>query len=232
MITRIFHALRRRLFPDPLTRLKTIHFEGVERFGTDYGGWSVCTPLIRRDSVVYSFGIGTDVSFDLGLIERFGVTVHAFDPTPASIEWVKKFHDRPDLKVYPYGLADFNGSRTFYPPDNPDHISHTIVPKTTSSAPAFEVEFKTLDAIMRELGHDSIDVLKMDIEGAEYGVVDDLTNKKIFPKQLLVEYHHDMYPGLTKPNTLDSIGKLRRAGYQLFHVSPTLREFHFIRQTK
>jgi FkbM family methyltransferase len=229
MISRIFHALRRRLFPDPLTRLKVIRPAGIERFGTDYGGWSVCTPFIRPDSVVYSFGIGTDVSFDLGIIERFGLKVHAFDPTPASIEWVKQHHQRPDLAIYPYGLADFNGFRTFYPPDNPDHISHTIIPKSTHASPAFEAEFKTLDVVMKELGHENVDLLKMDIEGSEYGVVTDLIKKKLFPKQLLVEYHHDMYPGLTRKNTFDSIQELHRAGYKLFHISPTLREFHFIR---
>ena len=35
---------------------------------------------IRADSVVYSFGVGTDVSWDKEMIQRFDVTVHAFDP--------------------------------------------------------------------------------------------------------------------------------------------------------
>jgi FkbM family methyltransferase len=185
--------------------------------------------MINAKSVIYSFGIGTDVSFDLGLMERFGVTVHAFDPTPASIAWVTEHHSRPDLIVHAYGLAHFNGTQQFYPPDNSDHISHTLVPKTASSAHAFEAEFKTLDAIMKELGHDRIDVLKMDIEGAEYEVVEDILRKKIFPQQLLVEYHHEMYPGLTTRQTVNSIKTLTNSGYQLFHVSRTLREFHFIR---
>ena len=30
--------------------------------------------------MVYSFGVGQDISWDLAMIERFGVTVHAFDP--------------------------------------------------------------------------------------------------------------------------------------------------------
>ncbi len=229
MIRRVYYAIRRKIFLAPLPHVKLVQFDGVRRFGAVYGGWVVCTPFIHADSVVYSFGIGTDVSFDIGFIERFGLKIHAFDPTPASIAWVKEHHDRPDLIVHSYGLADFNGFRTFYPPDNPEHISHTIVPKTTHAAPAFEAEFKTLDVIMNELGHENIDVLKMDIEGSEYGVVSDLVKKKIFPKQLLVEYHHGMYPGLTRKDTLDSINELHKAGYKLFHVSPTLREFHFIR---
>ncbi|HEX3777949.1 MAG TPA: hypothetical protein VHV51_25955 [Polyangiaceae bacterium] len=44
---------------------------------------------LDQDAVVYSFGVACDVSFDQALIAARGVTVHAFDPTPRSIEWVK-----------------------------------------------------------------------------------------------------------------------------------------------
>ncbi len=37
--------------------------------GTSYGGYEVLPALLGRDSVVYSVGIGEDISFDLGLIE-------------------------------------------------------------------------------------------------------------------------------------------------------------------
>ncbi|HEX7718479.1 MAG TPA: hypothetical protein VF389_01635, partial [Woeseiaceae bacterium] len=46
------------------------------------GGWWFHPDTLHIDSIVYSFGIGEDVEFDLFLIERFGLVVHAFDPTP------------------------------------------------------------------------------------------------------------------------------------------------------
>src|SRR5262245_55558008 len=57
------------------------------RLGSIYGGWWVRPERVRQDSIVYSFGIGRDITYDLGLIERFGVTVHAFDPTPICLNW-------------------------------------------------------------------------------------------------------------------------------------------------
>ena len=60
-----------------------------ERIGSEYGGWDVNTETIDKHSTVYSFGVGEDASFDIALIEKFGLTVHAFDPTPRSIEWVR-----------------------------------------------------------------------------------------------------------------------------------------------
>src|SRR5262245_49383259 len=73
-----------------------------ERFGSDYGGWDVVATNICADSIVYSFGVGEDASFDMALIERFGLTIHAFDPTPKSIEWAKRqgFSDRFVMHYY------------------------------------------------------------------------------------------------------------------------------------
>jgi hypothetical protein len=59
------------------------------RLGTEYGGWSLCPHLLCQESIVYSIGIGDDISFDLSLIKKFGITVNAFDPTPESVKWVR-----------------------------------------------------------------------------------------------------------------------------------------------
>jgi hypothetical protein len=39
--------------------------------------------------VVFSFGVANDIRFDTGVIDHFGCTVHAFDPTPRWVEWIK-----------------------------------------------------------------------------------------------------------------------------------------------
>ena len=49
---------------------------------------------------------------------------------------------------------------------------------------------KTLTSTMKQLGHDAIDLIKMDIEGSEYAVLDEICQKNIKVGQILVEYHH------------------------------------------
>ena len=49
---------------------------------------------------------------------------------------------------------------------------------------------------MRELGRDHIDVLKMDIEGSEYGVLEDVLYLDI--RQLLVEVHQRFFYRMEK----------------------------------
>src|ERR687895_610782 len=71
----------------------------------DAGGrWSVATDGLGPDTVVYAFGVGTDVSFERDLIARHGVTVHAFDPTPLALEWAagQRLPDR--FHLHPYGV--------------------------------------------------------------------------------------------------------------------------------
>ncbi|GIS76398.1 MAG: hypothetical protein CM1200mP12_21170 [Gammaproteobacteria bacterium] len=44
--------------------------------------WGIDKSMIDSESVIYSVGVGSNIDFDLELIDSLGVTVHAFDPTP------------------------------------------------------------------------------------------------------------------------------------------------------
>jgi hypothetical protein len=67
----------------------------------DGSGWWFTAQGLDQDSIVYSLGVGDDIAFDLSIIERFNAEVHAFDPTPSSIEMFStadlpsRFHFHP-----------------------------------------------------------------------------------------------------------------------------------------
>ncbi len=81
--------------------------------------------------------------------------------------------------------------------------------------------------MMGKLGHEQIDILKIDVEGAEYEVLDGLGEVERLPTQVLVEFHH-RFPGIGKQRTADSIEYLRKLGYQIFWISDTGREIGFL----
>jgi FkbM family methyltransferase len=151
--------------------------------------WCVYPGGLSRESVVYSFGIGRDLSFERALIERFGLTVHAFDPTPPAVEWVSTQRLPAGLFVHPVGLADYDGSARFAPPGRPDRCSFSML-TASPSGEAVEAPVRRLITLMAELGHPRLDLLKMDIEGAEYRVLADVLRSSIRPGQILVEFHH------------------------------------------
>jgi FkbM family methyltransferase len=199
-----------------------------ERFGSDYGGWNVVTKNMGTHSVVYSFGVGEDASFDLALIERFGLTVQAFDPTPKSIKWVKNQNFPEGFIMHDYGIAASDGDVLFNPPENPNHVSHTLLDRPSTASKAISVPVKRLGTIMEELGHTVLDIIKMDVEGAEYDVITDISESGIRPTQILVEFHH-RFPGVGVKKSKEAINRLLSIGYGIFSVSSTCQEVCFIR---
>ncbi len=200
----------------------------TERHGSDYGGWTVCPQGLGPCSVVYSFGVGQDVSFDLSLIARFGLTVHGFDPTPRSIAWVRAQALPERFRFHPYGLADFDGLAHFDPPDHPAYVSYTLRAIPSEAEGAVAAPVYRLGTIARRLGHDRIDLLKMDIEGAEYAVIADLAEAGVRVHQLLVEFHHRMQ-GIGVRRTREALARLDGLGYRIFSVAPGGREYSFLR---
>jgi FkbM family methyltransferase len=178
---------------------------------------------------VYSLGIGEDASFDLSVIQTYRAQVFAFDPTPRCIEWVEKRAWPQEFHFYPHGIAGHEGIATFYPPEDPDHISHSILERKETASLAVQVPVKRLSEVSRMLGHRRIDVLKMDIEGAEYDVLEDtIEQQDVEIDQILVEFHH-FFDSISYEQTQTAIERLNKAGYRVFHVSANGFEVAFIR---
>jgi len=205
------------------------------RLGTEYGGWWVNPELLSAQSAVFCVGVGSDVSFDLAMIERFGCTVHAFDPTPKAVAWVTGQTFPPRFVFHPLGLADDDGEMHFIlPGEHPSWDSYKLgAPGSTEERGAADraiCHVRRLETLVREVGVGRVDLLKMDIEGGEYAVIRDLLAGTIRPRQLLVEFH---YLGAADhaanfDATVKAVRDLRQAGYRIFARSPHGLEFSFL----
>jgi FkbM family methyltransferase len=222
--------LRAALGRDYFHRTQT--YRPITRFGgrpgSHFGAWATDATSLSADSIVYSAGVGDDISFDLALIERYGLTIHAIDPTPAAIEWLAHQHPPKTFILHPYALGGRDATTRFFANKNPDWISHSMLQTSHTVAEAIEVPLRRLATLMRELGHDRIDLLKLDIEGAEYEVIDDLLASRIPIGQLLVEFHH-RFEGIGPDRTRRAVRALNEAGFRSFHVSAIGEEYSFIR---
>ena len=78
-----------------------------------------------------------------------------------------------------------------------------------------------------DLGHDSLDILKMDIEGAEYAVLHNVLENSIPVTQLCVEFHH-RWREIGVSRTREAISALRARGYRIFHISDSGEEYSFL----
>ncbi|MGE0089286.1 MAG: FkbM family methyltransferase [Bacteroidales bacterium] len=220
--------IRKTILKKDFFSKKTIKIKNKITLGNKGASWTICTESVDSNSIIYSFGVGTDISFDVQMINRFGIKIYAFDPTPKSINWIKEQNLPKEFIFEPYGLAGESGEIEFTLPENSNYVSGSIHNVLGSKGSTIRVPVKNLEEIMKSFSHTQIDILKMDIEGAEYDVIDYIIDKKIDIKQLLVEFHH-RFPAIGIAKSKKAINKLKLAGYKIFHISNNGEEYSFIK---
>jgi FkbM family methyltransferase len=203
----------------------------IDRETLESESWRYVADGLDENSVVYSLGVGDSIDFDLDVIRRFGLTVHAFDPTPFAQSWVRRQALPANFIFHPWAAASEDGGLRLYRRVNTRGRSSAVMwtadrdagdPNDFIDSPAY-----TLQSIMDRLGHASVDLVKMDVEGAEFDILDGLERARSLPRQLLVEFHH-RFPGIGKQRTADCIARLRQYGYRIFAISETGREVGFL----
>jgi FkbM family methyltransferase len=224
----------RRLYRERSERGEDIWVEPVlhcrkVRLGRGDGEWFVNPDRLGPGSIVYSVGVGLDISFDTDLIDRYGVELHAFDPTPISREWLDRQTIPAKFHFHSLGLASYDGFAEFQLPV--EHgVSFTMLSGLECRQNA-SCEVARLGTILERFGHRHIDLLKLDIEGAEYDIIDDIVAHRDRISQLLIEFHHRMVPGIEGMNkTKDALKRLADAGFKLFYVSSRGLEYCFLRE--
>ncbi len=212
------------------------------RMGTVYGGWTVADTRELRNGVAVLCGAGEDVSFDLALQKRFGCEVLIVDPTPRAIEHFNELlaafrENRPfainrssetydlaevdiaKIKYVPVAIWTARDTLKFWMPQDPSHVSHSITNLQRSSQ-YIEVQADTLSAVLSSHGLlcDELELLKLDIEGAETEIIAWLCENRVFPRQLLVEFDEVHFPRPIANRKIESsINLLLANGYRMAH---------------
>lgn len=203
----------------------------IIHLGNEYGGYGVAPQNLREGAIVYSFGIGEDISFDFDIMEQYNAKVYAFDPTPKSIEWIRKQKLPLHFKFFPYGLSCRDGIEKFYLPRNTDYVSGSVIPSDRLKNEYIEVEMHRLSTIMEQLQHDRVDIIKMDIEGSEYMVIPDILSCRLNITQICLEVHGRFLDnGYRKTRQL--IKLLNQHGYYIIYVSDSCEELTFLKKHK
>lgn len=177
----------------------------IDVASTQSADWNYIADRLDEDSVAYSLGVGDSIDFDLDIIEKTALAVHAFDPTPYAMEWVQRQTLPVQFVFHPWAASGKDGSLRLYRRVNNRGKRAKVMWTADSNAgdpndfidsPAY-----TIDSIMKKLDH--------------------------LPEQLLIEFHH-RFPGIGRERTAAGIKKLKRLGYRIFSISETGREVGFL----
>ncbi|MDP5218184.1 FkbM family methyltransferase [Ruegeria sp. 2205SS24-7] len=191
--------------------------------------------------------MGEDASFDVALAKKYGARILLVDPTPRAVSHYEAMKSRfgrsaeiefveggtqpveaydldgisaSDLVLEPTALWTENTTLKFFQPENPEHVSHSIVNFQNNyrkDTAAIEVEAITLQTLLHRHGLEGqpIALLKLDIEGAEVEVLEQLAEQGVFPRQICVEFDELNRPGDKAFERVDRAdAALRSAGYQ------------------
>ncbi|MGA2263161.1 MAG: FkbM family methyltransferase [Acidobacteriota bacterium] len=200
------------------------------RVGARYdGGKWVCDPQTLPDkSVVYSFGVGDDISFDMDMAGMFGCEVYMFDPSPSVVTNFSNFKSgrscgRGHIYFQPVGLG---------PVSSEEQKQWNLVIEGKPCA------VKSLADIARSLNHTHVDILKIDIEGGEFAALKQMllsrTLLSLQVKQLMVEFH--LWNDDSFADFVRVIESLKKQGYLLFrkefnpYAADKCAEYAFIKR--
>ena len=71
----------------------------MEKLGTNYGGWIIPKNIaLTPESIIYSVGVGEDISFDLLLSDRYNCKIYLIDPTKRAKKHYLEIQDYYDSK--------------------------------------------------------------------------------------------------------------------------------------
>jgi hypothetical protein len=215
--------------------------------------------LSGSESIVYCIGAGEDITHDVELAKKIGSKVYIFDPTPRAIthvalvkdvlDGVKEPVDSPrygggdskywgkilayeiaseNLVFSPVGLYTEDTEVEFYYPDCKEYVSCTVL-KGQKGKECLKVAVKKLSTIMAELGHDKIDLLKIDIEGIECEVIDQMLDEAIFPTYLAVDFDLGWnVRNINRKRCLETIDRITSFGYVLLHSEGSDYSFKYM----
>lgn len=90
-----------------------IETQGV-MLGNAGAAWWVPKVILQHKPLVYSGGVGEDISFDLAIMHDYSATVFAFDPTPKAIRYLNSIELLPLFIFSCWALECQQYTKVFY----------------------------------------------------------------------------------------------------------------------
>lgn len=185
IIGKVVRLFRREVLRDPflLAVKRWFRDDGDNTLRLDY-------PL-NPDSVVWDLG-GYHGDFAHQINQRYGCRVFVFEPMPAfHAQCVVRFAGMENIKSLKFGLSDKAG--WFDISDSADASSFV-----RANGAGHQAELRPVTEMFDELGVNSVDLLKINIEGGEFEVLPALIYAGLIDRVRYIQVQfHNFVPGAT-----------------------------------
>ena len=151
--------------------------------------------VFNDSSVIVDVGCADDADFSVHMITRFGVQAYGVDPTRKHRIALKSLEEQSNgrFKHVEVAVSSTNGKITFHESAENQSGSilndHANVMKDTITT--YDVESVTLQSLIKRIDKPRVDLLKLDLEGAEYDLLTNISDEDLKPfQQIFIEFHH------------------------------------------
>lgn len=178
---------------------------------------SFLTSHLDEGSTVVDLGAHLG-EFSSELNRRFGCRCIAVEPAP---DLFARIPERPGMVRVNAAIHDRGGTARLHYADNPEgNTLDPVLARVHGSSRSVEVRAVTFDELRTDHGIDRVDLLKVDIEGAEIGLLLGISDSVLDRiDQITVEFH-DFIPGYEAVDSIERIlRRLRDAGFLVLSVS-------------
>lgn len=197
-------ALRKKFLGNKFFDVKCT-FDGLNIYGYDY---YTLEYLFKEIFVAheYYFEAETDSPLIVDCGANIGMAVlyfkwlypkariMAFEPNPNTFSLLKKnveANNLQNVELFNIGLFDKKTEIPFFIGDNLATLEGSIR-SDRGGKNQMNIQTEMLSSILKDIS--KVDLMKMDVEGAEINIIRDLYNNKALSKiqECLIEYHHNM----------------------------------------
>ena len=206
--------------------------KNLTHVGTIYGGYDVFVEELNSPNII-SCGLGEDATFDIEMINRFNANVISIDPTPRALKHFNEIkfnfgkkrtttaNETGKLAISDYNLEkvseknfnfinkaiwkENNKEIKLFFPKNEANVSLSINKNPKFSEEYYLAQTINYQEILNTYKLKKIDILKLDIEGAEIEVLWSVMKNLILPEQILVEFDIRRRPSINSFFTLKKI---------------------------
>jgi FkbM family methyltransferase len=159
-----------------------------------------------------------DIGANVGAVSthllRLGYVVHAYEPDARCAEFLRRRFARVDpsrFRLHHQAVSNYDGVATLYRGTRTTESSSILEHKPgTEQAAGYEVTVRSIGSVLDSVGHAAL--ILMDVEGAEYAVLDDMLLPRNRDKfgLCIAESHARKIPGLEADHRrlLESIERL------------------------
>ena len=181
------------------------------RMGSDHdGGYLVDPKSIEQSNALIALGIGRNWSFEKDFLERKSVRIHAYDYSIGLGYWIKHFLKRVLAVLIGRFSAPFDAVKLFLEFKIFFKDSAVLYLEKVGTAPGCDTNLKkALDRLDR-----APLFLKVDIEGYEYQILEEIIRCKDDLTGLVIEFH-------SVSDNIEQIEDfINKIGITLIHIHP------------